>query len=349
MKIATVIGARPQFIKAAPVSEKINSRNSLNEIIIHTGQHFDKNMSKIFFEELKISKPHYNLNVNQMKYGQMIDKMINKINPILSNEKLDGVLVYGDTNSTLAGSLSAKQNGLPVFHVEAGLRSYNRSMYEEINRTITDHLSSLLFCPNRSSVDNLRKEKIKAEIIHSGDVMYDAFLKFSPQKNQFINGDTNFPILATIHRKENIKSRRKLSSIFRELDLINKNKKIVMPLHPHTKKMIKKFNIQTNINFIDPSGYSFMLALLRNCEIVITDSGGLQKEAYFAEKKCLVVRNQTEWKELIGDGANVLCKPNSIYDSYVHLIESKSHFSKKNYGDGKASERIVNSIIRFLS
>tara|TARA_Y100000768_G_C23982331_1_gene686612 strand:- start:2855 stop:3541 length:687 start_codon:yes stop_codon:yes gene_type:complete len=222
-------------------------------------------------------------------------------------------------------------------------------MHEEINRTVTDHLSSLLFCPNRTSIDNLKKEKINAEIVHSGDVMYDAFLKFGSKKNKFNEDKTSFPILVTIHRKENIKSPEKLSSIFRELDAINEYKEIVMPLHPHTKKMIKEFNIQTNINFVEPAGYSFMLALLKKCEAVITDSGGLQKEAYFAGKKCLVVRAQTEWTELVESGVNVLCEPNSIYDSYFQLMAKKPRFLKNIYGDGNASQRIVDSITGFFS
>lgn len=350
MKIATIIGARPQFIKAAPVSEKIYSCNSLNEIIIHTGQHFDKNMSKIFFDEMKISEPDYNLNVNQMKYGQMIDGMVNKIKPILSKEKIDGVLVYGDTNSTLAGSLSAKHYDIPIFHVEAGLRSFNRSMQEENNRIITDHLSSLLFCSSKNAVNNLLKENLTDSIMLSGDVMYDAYLKFSSFRDD-LDDDlkrSNY-ILATLHRRENIESAEKLLVIFNNLEEINDDKRVIMPLHPHTKQKIEEYKIPSNITFIDPVGYISMLSLLKNCEMIITDSGGLQKESYFAKKKCLTVREQTEWVELINNGSNILCKPEDLKDSYYKILNEEVDFSNIFFGDGNASNFITKSIEKFFS
>ena len=350
MKVATIIGARPQFIKAAPISEKINTINSFSEIIIHTGQHFDKKMSDIFFDEMSIPQPNYNLNINQLDYGFMVEMMVKKISPILTEENIDGVLVYGDTNSTLAGSLAAKKLDLPVFHIEAGLRSYDRSMFEENNRIITDHLSSLLFCPSKEAVKNLKKESLTDGVILSGDVMYDVYKKFSFYKDN-LNEDLKKSgyILSTIHRRENINSFEKLSAIFKNLNKINNSQKIIMPLHPHTKQKIEKYKIQTNISLIEPLGYISMLSLLNDCEMVITDSGGLQKESYFAKKKCITIRDQTEWVELIEIGTNVLCQPKNLYHIYNQISKIPDNFSKNLYGNGKASTHIIESIIDFLS
>tara|TARA_Y100001958_G_C21211771_1_gene537436 strand:- start:373 stop:1425 length:1053 start_codon:yes stop_codon:yes gene_type:complete len=350
LKIATILGARPQFIKAALVSKKIKTIKSLSEVIIHTGQHFDKNMSKIFFDEMGISKPKYNLNINQIEYSMMIDKMIDDICPLLIKEKIDGVLVYGDTNSTLAASVSAKQLDIPVFHVEAGLRSFNRSMHEEKNRIITDHLSSLLFCPTAFAVKNLMDEKILNGVIFSGDVMFDAYTRYSSFNDNFVSKlKISDYILSTIHRRENINSAEKLFTIFNKLDQINLENKIIMPLHPHTKQKIEEYNIKTNITFIEPKGYITMLSLLNQCKMVITDSGGLQKESFFAKKKCLVIREQTEWVELIDQGTNALCKPENINSVYKKILEQESDFSKNFYGEGNSSNIIIQSIENFFS
>ena len=350
MKIATIIGARPQFIKAALISEKINSFHSLSEVIIHTGQHYERNMSNIFFEEMNIPKPNYNLNINQMEYGQMLEKMVRKITPILLNENIDGVLVYGDTNSTLAGSIAAISLNLPIFHVESGLRSYNRLMHEENNRIITDHLSSLLFCPSENAINNLLKENLINGLILSGDVMYVAYLRFSSIANELnVNPINAKYILATIHRRENINSYDNLYAIFKDLDKINDQQKILMPLHPHTRKKIRDYKIKSTISFIEPSGYISMLSLLNNCEMVITDSGGLQKESFFAKKKCLTVRSQTEWIELIEEGTNILCEPTKLYDEYKNISNLECEFSKNLYGDGNARNFILESIAEFFS
>ena len=349
MKIATILGARPQFIKAALVSKKIKTIKSLSEVIIHTGQHFDNNMSKIFFDEMGISKPKYNLNINQIEYSMMIDKMIDDICPLLIKEKIDGVLVYGDTNSTLAGSLSAKKINIPIFHVEAGLRSNDRSMHEENNRIITDHLSSLLFCPTKKSYDNLIKENLSEGIVLSGDVMFDAYLKFRAKSNYLSKNFIGIKyVLTTIHRRENINSAKKLALIFKNLDKINGETKIIMPLHPHTQKKINEYNIKTNITFIEPLGYMSMLLALENSEMVITDSGGLQKEAFFAKKKCLTIRKNSEWTELSSNGSNMLCEPENILHSFNNLKMNKCEFVKNFYGNGNASEFIVNKIAEFL-
>jgi len=350
LNIATIIGARPQFIKAAVISEKINNENLLSEVIIHTGQHFEKNMSNIFFDEMDIKKPSYNLNINQIEYAQMVDRMVNSIYPILLKEKINGVIVYGDTNSTLAGSLAAKLLDIPIFHVESGLRSNNRLMYEENNRILVDHLSSLLFCPNDNAINNLIKENLNDGVLLSGDVMYDAYLRFSPRAKAYTNDfQSSKYILATIHRRENITSKEKLSAIFSNLDKISYEKNIVMPLHPHTKKMLQNFKIQTNISFIEPVGYIPMLSLLNNCEMVITDSGGLQKESFFAKKKCITIRKETEWTELIDQGINLLCDPKDLYDSFNGYIYEECDFINNLYGDGNASNFIVKSIISYLS
>ena len=352
MKIITVLGARPQFIKAAMVSEKLAAIDSFSEVIIHTGQHFDQNMSDIFFNEMGLPKPDYNLNINQMSHGQMTAKMMEKIEPILMNEKPNGVLVYGDTNSTLAGSLTAAKLNMPVFHVEAGLRSYNRGMPEEINRVLTDHLSSLLFCPTENAVNILAKEGIQKGVKNCGDVMVDAFLKFN---QQIENGENEMPevdspyVLATIHRPENTDNKNNLISVFKELDKINEKIRVVLPLHPRTKGQLQKFGIPTKIQWIDPVGYLSMLTLLNSAEMVITDSGGLQKEAFFAEKKCITVRDETEWTELIDIDVNRLSAPSELYDAFESMKANECDFSKKLYGNGNAGKIIVDSMVEYFA
>ena len=284
MKIATIIGARPQFIKAALISEKFKINKNFNEVIVHTGQHFSRNMSEVF-NQMKIPKPIYNLSVNQMEYSQMIDTMFSRIDPVLKYEKPDAVIVYGDTNSTLAGALAASKYEIPIFHIESGLRSNNLLMKEEINRKITDHISTLLFCPTLSACNNLRKEKVNKKIIFSGDVMYDAYIKFEKKAISKLKIEKNKFVLATIHRRENINSKNNLLTIFSELDKINDEIEVIMPLHPHTKKKMQEIEINTKVRLLDPVGYFEMLYFLKNCSIVITDSGGLQKESYFAKKE----------------------------------------------------------------
>jgi len=352
LKIITVLGARPQFIKAAMVSEKLAAIDSFSEVIIHTGQHFDQNMSDIFFNEMGLPKPDYNLNINQMSHGQMTAKMMEKIEPILMDEKPNGVLVYGDTNSTLAGSLTAAKLHMPVFHVEAGLRSYNRGMPEEINRVLTDHLSSLLFCPTVNAINILAKEGIQKGVENCGDVMYDAFLKFKQQiengENEISEGDSPY-VLATVHRPENTDNKNNLISIFKELDKINEKIRVVLPLHPRTKGQLQKFGIQTKIQWIEPIGYLSMLSLLNSAEMVITDSGGLQKEAFFAKKKCITVRDDTEWTELIDIDVNRLSAPAELYDAFESMRANQCDFSKKIYGNGNAGKIIVDSMVEYFA
>ena len=352
MKIVTVLGARPQFIKASNVSKKISENNSISEVILHTGQHFNQNMSDIFFNEMNLPPPDYNLEINQMNHARMTAKMIEKIEPILIKEKPHGVLVYGDTNSTLAGSLTAAKLNIPVFHVEAGLRSYNRLMPEEIDRVLTDHLSSLLFCPTKNSVNLLAKEGIVNGVKDCGDVMYDAFLTFNKEidKNRHERPKVDSPyVIATIHRQENTDFKEKLASIFSELDKINNELKVVIPLHPRTSKRMQEYNIQTKIDVLPPVGYLSMLSLLKESEIVITDSGGVQKEAFFAKKKCITVREETEWTELLDIGVNKLTPPKNLYSTFENMINKECDFSHRIYGDGDASQIILDSILKYVS
>jgi UDP-GlcNAc3NAcA epimerase len=334
------------------VSEKLAAIDSFSEVIIHTGQHFDQNMSDIFFNEMGLPKPDYNLNINQMSHGQMTAKMMEKIEPILMDEKPNGVLVYGDTNSTLAGSLTAAKLHMPVFHVEAGLRSYNRAMPEEINRVLTDHLSSLLFCPTENAVNILAKEGVQKGVENCGDVMYDAFLKFKQQiengENEIPEGDSPY-VLATVHRPENTDNKNNLISIFKELDKINQKIRVVLPLHPRTKGQLHKFGIQTKIQWVEPVGYLSMLSLLNSAEMVITDSGGLQKEAFFAEKKCITVRDETEWIELIDIDVNRLSGPSELDGVFEGMRANECDFSKKLYGNGNAGKIIVDSMVEYFA
>ena len=278
---ATIIGARPQFIKSSPLSRVVDSCKDINELMINTGQHFDANMSRVFFDEMELSAPSYNLNINKYSRGKMIDKMVLEIVQILIKENVSAVLVYGDTNSTLAGAIAGSKLNVPIFHIESGLRSWNRFMHEEINRIITDHLSSLLFCPTVSAINNLREEKIIDGVVLSGDVLFDCYLNFKkiiPLQDR--KPLTDRYILATIHRRENLESKERLSAIFSNLDLVNNHTKILMPIHPHTIKVLNEFNIKSKIDFIEPMGYLSLLNSLNNCELVITDSGGLQKQYY---------------------------------------------------------------------
>ena len=347
MKIATILGARPQFIKSSIVSKAIKEFSELEEILIHTGQHFDANMSNIFFDQFQMQKPLYNLNINKKNHGKMTGLMLEKIEKILIKEKPQGVLVYGDTNSTLAGSLAAVKLGIPIFHVEAGLRSYNHSMPEEINRILTDRISSLLFCPTENAVKTLKKEGLKDGVILSGDVMYDLFIN----QSRNITFDKKPFVLATIHRPSNTDNPKVLNEIIEGLEEINSKIKVIIPLHPRTKKKINELNLKTNLSIIPPLGYKEMISYIINAKVVITDSGGLQKEAFFSKTKCITVRSETEWVELIDLGVNILCDSSkkSISYAFNKMILKECDFSPKFYGKGKAAIKIVKSISSFLN
>ena len=354
LKIVTIIGARPQFIKAAVVSRVFVNSDRINEVIIHTGQHFDSNMSDVFFDQMSIPKPDYNLGVNGLSHGAMTGKMLEGIEVILLKEKPDWLLVYGDTNSTLAGALAAKKMGVKVAHVEAGLRSYNMGMPEEINRILTDRISDVLFCPTKIAVSNLNKEgyeNISCRIINVGDVMQDAALFYSDKAQKPVVDLPNRFILATIHRAENTDDLDILRSIFESFEFISKQKKIVLPLHPRTKQRLKELNYNfnsTNIVFIEPVGYLEMVYLLKNCDLVMTDSGGVQKEAYFFSKLCITLRNETEWIELVDNGFNIIAgnQAEKIINSYNEFaVKNDCSFEMELYGSGNAGSLILNEIL----
>lgn len=352
MKILTVLGARPQFIKAGSVSREISKHKELNEIIVHTGQHYDSNMSDIFFDEMRIPKPNYFLGIGGKSHGAMTGQMIEKIEEVALIENPDYIMVYGDTNSTLAGSIVASKLHIQLVHIEAGLRSFNMKMPEEVNRILTDRISNILFCPTDAAINNLKNEGYESfdtKIIKSGDVMQDGaifYKKFSVPPSLNIKNDF---ILCTIHRAENTDNECKLKSIFEALGQIAADKQIILPLHPRTKKILDNLNITTeNLTIIEPVGYLEMVWLIDNCSLVMTDSGGLQKEAFFFEKQCITLRDETEWVELVSCGANTLVGSNKdkIINSYMNHSVFNNKNSKLNlYGSGKASEIIVSELI----
>lgn len=351
-KIITIVGARPQFIKAAVVSRAFKN-NSLfgEEKIIHTGQHFDHSMSDIFFNEMDIPKPTYNLDIHSLSHGAMTGRMLEQIESILLIEKPDTVLVYGDTNSTLAGALAAVKLHIPVAHVEAGLRSFNNFMPEEINRIITDRISSWLFCPTDTAVQNLKKEGIgiapDSKVIKCGDVMQDAALFYKSKATAPKIKLPNQFALCTVHRAENTDNKETLLSIFKALEAICKDLRVVLPLHPRTRQKLESYgyNISNSkLIFTEPFGYLEMVYLLDKCSLVLTDSGGLQKESYFFGKYGITLREQTEWIELVESGYNFLC--GSDFKSILSAFEKIKPLPplKNNsllYGDGKAGEDIV--------
>lgn len=355
MKIVTVIGARPQFVKAAALSRTFAQYPQIQEIIVHTGQHFDKNMSEVFFEEMDIPQPKYNLNINSLSHGAMTGKMLEGIEAILLQEKPDVLLVYGDTNSTIAGALAAKKLHIQVAHVEAGLRSFNMNMPEEVNRILTDRISDFLFCPTHTAVNNLKKEgfdQFENQIIRSGDVMQDAAMYYaqkSAEKSTIIHqlGLDTFA-LATLHRAENTDDKFRLTELVNGLNDIHKNHcPIVLPLHPRTKKKLSEFNLKLDVKLIDPIGYFDMIELIKHSQLVLTDSGGLQKEAFFFKKHGITMRDQTEWVELVDNKVNVLVGANQqkLVDAFKLMSQKKSNFDIDLYGNGKACERITESLL----
>jgi len=411
LKIVTIIGARPQFIKAATVSRAIAQHNNLanatdliTEILIHTGQHYDDNMSRVFFDELDIPKPHYNLGIGSELHGKQTGAMLSAIEEVLIQEKPNIVLTYGDTNSTLAGALAAAKLHIASAHVEAGLRSYNRRMPEEINRIIADELSSLLFCPTETALTNLLREGIGGSqvdqlqgldldtqlVFNSGDVMYDSILfnkSLAEKKSNILDrleflgqsGDLKDYCLATIHRPENTDSELNLTQIFEALTQITAKTgtRVILPLHPRTRNKIEEFGFEKKINLvtltrnpnsssnpitiIDPIGHLDMVQLERHACAILTDSGGVQKEAYLLSVPCITLRKETEWVETLNAGWNILAGPDpqKIMNAFSMLshwtgqsppfLQSKNQVNSTNvYGDGKAAERIVDIICKTL-
>ena len=349
MKIVTVLGARPQFIKAASLSRQLLNYPDVEEVLIHTGQHFDQNMSAVFFEEMQIPEPKYNLDINSLSHGAMTGRMLEEIEKVLLIEKPDWVVVYGDTNSTIAGALAAKKLHINVAHIEAGLRSFDMKMPEEINRILTDQISDLLFCPTETAVENLKKEGFackEAKIVNCGDIMYESALFYKLKMKEVPDVGTNF-ILATIHRQENTDSRYKLTRIIESFnELTEAGESIIVPLHPRTKHYIEKYDLEIKLKTIGPVSYLEMIYLLDHCKMVITDSGGLQKEAYFFNKFCITLRDSTEWVELIENGVNVLLPidnslTNNIFKYLGQTIDNSSHL----YGSGDSSKIILKSLM----
>lgn len=358
-KIVTILGARPQFVKAAVLSRIISSKKEIKEIIVHTGQHYDANMSAVFFDEMNIPHPKYNLNVNGLGHGAMTGQMLEKVEKILMDEQPDGVVVYGDTNSTLAGALSAQKLGIKVIHIEAGLRSYNMTMPEEVNRILTDRISSLLICPTDTAIKNLEKEGFKhhnIKIVKSGDIMKDAVLYYSKMASkkatvlQKYQLQQNEFVLATIHRQENTEDVNVLKGILNGLTAIHQQTQVVIPLHPRTKAVLEKHKLSYPITFIEPVGYFDMLALLKHCKLVVTDSGGLQKEAFFNKKPCLIARKETEWIELVSNGYAELVGGDAgkIVEAYQEYISKDLDFSLPLYGN-QVGESIYQEIFSLLS
>ncbi|TYS63777.1 UDP-N-acetylglucosamine 2-epimerase (non-hydrolyzing) [Bacillus infantis] len=349
MKVLTILGARPQFIKAAPVSRALSRH--MDEIIVHTGQHYDANMSDIFFEELHIPKPHYQLGVGSGNHGKQTGEMLAKIEEIVLKETPDYLMVYGDTNSTLAGALVAAKLHVPVIHIEAGLRSFNKKMPEEVNRIMTDHVSEFLFCPTDTAVENLKNENITHNVFNIGDVMYDAVLynrELAAEKSSILSENSLTEKgyhLITIHRAENTDDIDNMKNILEAFSQIEDMK--VWPIHPRTKHKLASYGISLedipNLKVIDPVGYLDMLTLVANSKKIVTDSGGVQKEAYFMKVPCVTVREQTEWVETLAGEANILTGTDTA--KIVEAVNKKVEPQYKEvFGDGKASEKIAELI-----
>ena len=373
IKIVTIIGARPQIIKAAALSRAIKNKFSdkIKEVIVHTGQHYDENMSQVFFDELGIPTPDYNLGVGSGSHGSQTAKMIEGIENVLLMEKPDYLVVYGDTNSTLAGAIAASKIHIPIVHIEAGLRSFNKSMPEEINRICCDHCSTMLFSPTSTGYNNLIKEGFNPKnkkpftadnpgIYHCGDVMYDNSLHFgkstvnSQQTTDFV-AEENF-ILCTIHRNNNTDEPKRLKSIVNALIKISEEKEIIIPLHPRTKKMLDvnldldTYNTLINndrIHITEPASFLEMISLEKDADLVITDSGGVQKESYFFKKPCIIIRSETEWKEIVEVGAAIIADADEkkIIEAYYHFKDNRIKEFPEIFGDGNAAEFICKELI----
>ena len=358
-KIISVVGARPQFIKAAMISQELRKNQKYKELVLHTGQHYDANMSDIFFQDLPIPQPNFFLQVGSKDHGEQTALMLEKIEKILMRERPDYLLVYGDTNSTLAGALAAAKLHIPIAHIESGLRSFNVKMPEEINRKITDHLSTLLFCPTQSAVNNALREGIsKDKLFLVGDVMYDAALyaenlKLKSNLLDKLNVEKKSYILVTIHRAENTDDPVRLKILLESLLKLTKKYTLIFPVHPRTKMAIEKNGlldtVPSSFKLIAPVSYLVMCTLEKYARLIITDSGGIQKEAYFYQTPCITVRDETEWTELLETGCNTLCvsKKFSVLPTLVdNCIDKQSNYSEL-YGDGNAAPKIAKYLYNF--
>jgi len=353
LKILTIVGARPQFVKAAAFSFCLKQYDQIEEIIVHTGQHYDANMSDIFFDQLGIPKPNYRLESGGKTHGEMTGDLLAAIEKILLEEQPDWVIVYGDTNSTLAGALAAAKIHIPIAHIEAGLRSFNMYMPEEVNRILTDRLSTLLFCPTQTAVDHLNKEGYQAfnstvEIV--GDIMFDALKLFASTLDDTKPNELPFA-LCTLHRAENTDDVARLTDLCVSLNTIAEELQIILPLHPRTKKRIADEGIILNANVmtLEPLSYIDFINYMKHSEFVISDSGGIQKEAYFLHKNCIVLREETEWTELIESNNNVLTgtSKQKILQAFKNRKSLNQDFNAPIYGSGKTAELIIKTLLNF--
>lgn len=373
-RLLTIIGARPQIIKAAAISRAVKKHyaNKIEEHILHTGQHYDANMSQVFFDELGIPQPNYNLGVGSGSHGLQTAKMISGIEEILFSNHYDGIILYGDTNSTLAGAVAASKIHVPVFHIEAGLRSFNMAMPEEINRIVCDQLSSICFAPTQTAVDNLRHEGfmdsqatfrngLHRRVCNCGDVMYDNSIYFASIARehtsiiQDLHLTSNAYILATIHRDNNTDNPQRLQAILKALSDISQqdNIPVILPLHPRTRKILENnsfnINLPNSIRITEPASFFEINMLEQNARIVMTDSGGVQKEAFFFEKPCVILRPETEWVEIVNHGAGIIADADyqRITTAYRQLVDHPVHFPKL-FGDAHAAEKILQTILDYL-
>ena len=352
MRIMTVVGARPQFIKASAVSRAVGARDDVTDAIIHTGQHFDENMSRVFFDELAIPEPAENLGIAGGSHGQMTGRMLEALETVILRDAPDAVLVHGDTNSTIAGALAAVKLHVPVAHVEAGLRSFNRRMPEEINRVVTDHVADLLFCPTPVAVENLRAEGAADGVLLTGDVMYDSALHFMDLARERsdvlarLGLDEGAYYLATVHRAENTDDAARLEGILSALDAADRP--VVLPVHPRTRQTMERAGLAAGgIRLVEPVSYLDMLRLEAGARVILTDSGGVQKEAYFAGVPCVTLRGETEWVELVRAGWNRVAgaDPAAVADALAWAeAMDRTPPAEPLYGDGHAAERIVTAL-----
>lgn len=351
MKIVTIVGARPQFIKAAAFSRKLNELTNWEEVLVHTGQHYDANMSEVFFEQMKIPKPSYHFEIYGMEREEMLEKMQSAIEGVIEKERPDWVLVYGDTNSTLAGARAAKKHGVRLAHVEAGLRSYNLQMPEEHNRVETDQLSDVLFVPSQNAIDNLKKEGLDAgtQIVNVGDIMYDA-VKFYTSVNADLNDDESYALL-TLHRAENTDNPETLERLVKTVNKLNDKLPVVWPMHPRTKAKLKELKIPVEVRVVDPVGYLEMLPLIQNSRLVLTDSGGLQKEAFYLNKYCITLRTETEWTELVDLGVNRICGSDEakVEEAFEYFTNTYFEIKKNPYGSGDTAVRIIDFLRNYTA
>lgn len=381
LKIITIVGARPQIIKASALSRAISTHfaDQITELIVHTGQHYDDNMSAVFFEELGIPQPHVNLKVGSGSHGEQTARILEGIERLIQSEQANALVVYGDTNSTIAGALAAAKIDVPVVHIEAGLRSFNKRMPEEINRILCDHVSTLLFCPTQTAIDNLVKEGFSLDhtqkadldrphVYACGDIMFDNsryFSAISDEKSTILSAlklERNGYLLATIHRNANTDDQRNLNAIFRALLTVFETTQlpVVLPIHPRTRKMmdqlldaslLNSINEKQAIRIIPPAGFLDIIALEKNARLIITDSGGLQKEAFFFEKPCVILRPETEWVEIVNNGNAILADADEArIIAAVSKLLAQGHFTYPSiFGDGEAAKFIAEKMLTQLT